>query len=63
MRNKWYVYESGFADPIAEFDSYPEAEEYVNKATVADRQEGWYSSSYKIYEGSDAVSAWLETDF
>lgn len=60
MHNRYYVYEKTFADPIADFASYDEAEAFVQTQKQADRQEGWYSSEYTICEGSDAVSAWPE---
>lgn len=60
MRNRFYVYEKTFSDPIADFASYDEAEAFIQTQKQADRQEGWYSAEYIICEGSDAVSAWLE---
>jgi len=53
MNHKWYVYESTFEDPLGEFDSYDEAEAFVQTQKEVDRQEGWYSSEYRIEEGSD----------
>lgn len=62
MRNKWYVYEKGWIDPICAFDSYDEAEAFVQTRTVADQQDGWFSSQYEICEGSDVIFDELETN-
>ena len=53
--SNYYVYEKYLDDPIAAFDSYDEAEAFVQTQTQVDRQEGWYSSEYIICEGSDAL--------
>lgn len=53
MKNKWYVYDNLFADPIESFDSYDEAEAFVQTQKEVDRQEGYYSSEYSIEEGDD----------
>lgn len=55
MRNKWYVYETGWDNPICAFDSYDEAEAFVQIQMQEDRNEGWFSSQYEICEGSDAI--------
>ena len=62
MRNKWYVYEKGWIDPICAFDSYGEAEAFVQTQMQEDRNEGWFSSQYEICEGSDVVFDDLETN-
>lgn len=53
MSNKWYVYGEYWSGPLAVFDSYDEAEAFVQTRKEADRQEGWYSSEYEICKGSD----------
>lgn len=62
MRNKWYVYEKGWIDPICAFDSYDEAEAFVQTQMQEDRNEGWFSSQYEICEGSDVIFDELETN-
>ena len=50
---KYNVYEEGWDDPIATFDTHDEAETFALSCKEEDAREGYYSSRYIIRKGEE----------